>query len=81
MTTTNNNNKININILSKPISSFNRFSLDTKKYVEKLHPEYTQGEVVKELSRLWNEDLTYEVKEEYRRRYIIDMKSYIQTSV
>ena len=75
MTNNTNNNK-NINILTKPMSPFIRFSKDTRKYVKVLHPKYTKVEVKKELARLWNEDLTKEVKEEYRRRYIIDIEQY-----
>ena len=85
--TTNTNNKININTIvseskdiqtsnKKPMTTFIRFSKDTRKSVREKHPEYNKGDVSKELARLWNYEITNEVKEEYRRRYIIDMEHY-----
>ena len=76
MTTSTNNNNNNINILTKPMTPFIRFSKDTRKYIKELHPEYNKVEVTKELARLWNNDITKEVKEEYKRRYIIDIEQY-----
>jgi predicted RNase H-like nuclease len=62
--------------LKKPMTTFIRFSKDTRKYVRESNPRYNRGEVTKELSRLWNEVISEQVKEEYRRRYIIDMEHY-----
>ena len=54
----------------KPMTTFIRFSKDTRKYVKELHPEYNKVEVTKELARLWNNDITKEVKEvKIVRRY------------
>ena len=60
----------------KPITTFIRFSQNTRKYVRNLHPEYNKVEVTKELARLWNNVITDEVKEEYKKDYIIDMEQY-----
>jgi len=82
---TNTNNTININTIvseskdtkhHKPITTFIRFSKDTRKYVREIHPEYNKGEVSRELSRLWNNVITDDVKEQYKRDYIIDMEQY-----
>ena len=60
----------------KPMTTFIRFSQDTRNYVRESNPEYNRGDVTKELARLWNDEISEEVKEEYRRRYIIDMEQY-----
>ena len=62
----------------KPMTTFIRFSQDFRKYVRNLHPEYNKVEVTKELSKIWKNELTDEVKEEYKERYIFDMEQYKQ---
>ena len=60
----------------KPMTTFIRFSQDSRKYVRDLHPEYNQVDVTKELARIWNNDMPNQMKEEYKRKYIIDMEKY-----
>ena len=57
----------------KPMTTFIRFSQDFRKYVRNLHPEYNKVEVTKELSKIWKNELTDELIEEYKERYIFDM--------
>ena len=60
----------------KPITTFIRFSQDTRKYVRDANPSYGPHDVTKVLAAMWNDEISNEVKEEYKKRYIIDMEQY-----
>ena len=58
------------------MTTFIRFSQDSRKIIRELHPEYNQVDVTKELARIWNNIMPNDMKEVYRRKYILDMEKY-----